>query len=133
MNFDPVVARPDAKPSRILAERLVKDANDDNLASGPRRRFRELLEEIDVVAHPQRGSFEKLAHLIDDNQDAVVLLGLGGFANVRDEGRRVSLASIMAKPLRLAKTFGELGYDTRSFADDRDGQPTLAIGQSLIK
>lgn len=77
LNLRPVVPRVYPKPCRVLAEGLMEDSDDDHLSGGAGCSFRQLLKKIDVVARAESSRFEKLPHLVDDEQRPVksVLLG----------------------------------------------------------
>ncbi|MFK4259199.1 hypothetical protein [Agrobacterium tumefaciens] len=69
LDLGPFLASTSAEPAAILFERLVEDAHDDKLAlrsSGP---FGEILQKMDVAGGHRR-MLEKLAELVDDNQQA---------------------------------------------------------------
>ena len=85
MHLGPIVPRVDTEAGRVLAKRLMQDANHDDPAFGPGRGFRQFLEEVDIVANAQRGGFKEFAHLVDDDEDAFMLFGFGGLAKVHDQ------------------------------------------------
>ncbi len=61
LDLRPVVPRVDPQPRGVLREGLVEDADDHDRAFRAGRSFRELLEEVDVVAGPEGGGLEELA------------------------------------------------------------------------
>jgi len=85
LDLRPVVAGLAAEARGILSERLVQNANHDDLSLGSGRRLREILKEIDVVAEAQGRRFEELPHFVDDEEDSVVSVIRGRRAQFRDD------------------------------------------------
>ena len=111
----------------------MQDANHDDPAFRPGRGFGQFLEEVDIVANAQRGGLQEFAHLVNDDEDAFMLFGFGGFAQVRDQAGGRSLFSFIAEAQGLSHAARELMHNARPLADDGNGQPAFAARQRLVE
>ena len=97
LDLGPVVARVNAKTRCILAKRLMEDANDDDASRGPCGGFCQLLKEVDIVPRAQGRGFQELAHLVDDDHDAVVLAAVRALAYLIDQRGSFDCSAIMVE------------------------------------
>ena len=122
--LQPLVAHFTRQPVRVIVERLMENADDDEPAVAARRGFSELLEKIDVRI-AESGMFEELAHFINDDNEARARRFGSGRLELLDH-----LAAGDASPLPATSWTVECVGDSqcriRAAANDRQGCPPLA-------
>ena len=97
----------------VFFERLMQHADKEKAPIAPGRRFGKLLEDV-YVGTVLGGGFEKLAHLVDKEDESTMRFGLFG-CGAGQGGDQVGFGPTAARLTRYKS------HSLDSFADDRDG------------